>query len=101
MKERAAIFAAFGLLCWIVLTPSPARPHSWYPSECCSGTDCREAQDGEVVPVPGGWKIVPTGEFFPHNKVRWSPDGRIHRCLRNPSDIKSETLCVFVPPLGA
>ena len=74
-------------------------PMGWaYPMACCSGADCREADPGEIVEAPGGWRVVPTGEVLGYHdpKVRQSPDGHWHRCLRNPRDVRSETLCVFV-----
>lgn len=40
----------------------------------------------------------PTGEVIPFRDRRVWPthDGRMHRCLRRPSDPASETLCVIV-----
>lgn len=84
-----------------VLAATVAFAHGdWYASfpECCSGHDCRAANDGEVVEAPDGYRVVPSGEVYPyrHRKVRPSPDGKVHRCLKVPSDIRSETLCLFV-----
>lgn len=75
--------------------------HEWYPPECCSGNDCRLARQDEIVEAPGGWRVVPTGEFFTYKAARPSPDGKFHRCLQVPVDIKSKTLCIFVPVGGS
>lgn len=79
--------------------PAPSGWH--YSPECCHDRDCSPAPDGEVVPVPGGWRIVPTAEMIPHGKTRPSPDGLIHRCIRTPPDRASPTLCLYVPPFGS
>ncbi len=92
--------ALFGLAV-LLYACTRAEGHEWYPFECCSGKDCRAAQEGEVVPAPGGWRVVPSGEHYAQAKVRMSPDGRFHRCLRVPSDIKSPTICLFVPDSGS
>lgn len=32
----------------VFLSPTPARAHSWYDSDCCSEDDCRELDPSEV-----------------------------------------------------
>lgn len=68
---------------------------------CCSGIDCRIAADDEIVETKGGWKVVPTGEFYRYDQAPPSPDGKFHRCLKVPTDVASPTICIFVPPGGS
>lgn len=85
----------------LAFTPVVVLAHGWYDPECCHDRDCSPAPDGEVVPVPGGWRIVPTGETIPHARAKRSRDDRIHRCIRTPPDRASPTLCLYVPPFGS
>jgi hypothetical protein len=76
----------------------PALCHDQYPRDCCSGHDCRPALPGEIeVLADGRFHIVPTGEIFTRSQVRPSFDDGYHRCLYNPANPVSRTLCVFVP----
>lgn len=62
------------------LIAGAALAHEFYDSECCSGSDCQAAKDGEVVQSPGGWLIIPLGIVVPYDKTRTSPDGKFHYC---------------------
>jgi hypothetical protein len=99
MKAALLTLALFALL---YATKAPAHG-DWYSDfpQCCSGHDCRAAERDEIVMAPGGWRVVPTGEFYAQAKVRMSPDGKFHRCLRVPTDITSPTICLFVPDSGS
>lgn len=70
-----------------------------YPLACCSGYDCREVADAEVLERPEGYVIKTTGEVVPmtSSKVRMSPDGVFHRCSVAGRD-DGATICLFVPP---
>lgn len=80
-----------------------AGAHDWYPSNCCSGCDCRPIADDAVRVTAGGWLVVATGEVIPFGKARQSRDGRFHRC--SPSycraDGEDRTICFFAPGMGA
>jgi len=85
----------------MVLTCGPveAEAHDFYARECCNDHDCRPAMSGEVVQVPQGWRIIPTGEIVPQWATRRSPDGRIHRCSKD-ADPKALTICLYVPDVA-
>lgn len=80
--------------------PTAAQPRGWaYPIACCSGYDCREVADADIVEGPQGYVIKTTGELIPmtDRKVRQSPDGQFHWCsIAGKADGK--TICLFVPP---
>jgi hypothetical protein len=87
-------------LCVVVLLgiAEPALAHSGYPPECCSDRDCRPALQGEIELMGDGrYLVVPTGEIFTRAQVRPSFDQNFHRCLYDPSNPKSRSLCVLVP----
>lgn len=68
-----------------------AYAHSWYPGECCSGQDCRELTDGDVLAVDGGWIVL--GRWYRSRKdARPSPDSRFHACA-----VGATLRCFFVP----
>ena len=82
----------------------PAAAHDaasgWmYPLACCSGYDCREVADADVVEGPQGYVIKVTGEVIPmtSSKVKPSPDGVFHWCSVAGKD-DGKTICLFVPP---
>ena len=60
-KRRLVWWLVFGLAMFLNLIVAPvvihsdANAHDWYPSECCSGTDCDEVQKVDFpMPSPGG-----------------------------------------------
>lgn len=87
------------LILWAIAAEM-AEAHDWYPSECCSGQDCREISDAAVEVGPEGYLLKLTGETIPHGdeRVRFSPDARFHQCIV-PADHNrgAYTRCVFVP----
>lgn len=74
-----------------------------YPSECCSGYDCREVNTKysavKVKTTKYGYQISTTGETIPYTdaKVRNSPDGLYHWCSKQGED-DTDTICLYVPP---
>jgi hypothetical protein len=76
----------------------PAHAHSWYPPECCSGQDCREAD--MVTELPDGSAKVQVGTdtvVVPRSlKRRMSPDGHYHLCYRKWID-STVVHCFFEP----
>ena len=98
-RPRAAILAAASFLFFA----QPALSHDWYPHQCCSGGDCYAISQSDVEALPdGSWEVKETGEIFaaPNatsmRKVKFSPDGRYHRCSFN-HDIKATSICLFIP----
>lgn len=98
-------------------TPTAAQPQGWaYPWACCSGNDCAHIAahhvetkaDGYHVSVaPGEHQMVKQAVTFviPYGdqKIRMSPDGEYHLCLRQggTSAALSRVICFFAPPPGA
>jgi len=91
----------------LALFAQPANSHDWYPHQCCSDGDCYSISTSEVEALPdGSWEVKETGEIFagPNadstRKVKFSPDGRYHRCSFN-HDRKPTRICLFIPlPIG-
>jgi hypothetical protein len=80
--------------------PTAAKPQGWsYPFSCCSGYDCREVPEADIVEGARGYEIRRTGELIVMTDVRVkdSPDGKFHWCSVAGAD-DSRTNCLFVPP---
>ena len=100
LARTLAIFAVFPLTG--ISASAHDAPSGWtYPLACCSGYDCREVDDADVVEGPKGYVIKVTGEVIPmtSRKVRPSPDGVFHWCSVAGKD-DGATICLFVPPRG-
>jgi hypothetical protein len=100
VREMLATAARSAVTALGLLVAAPAGAHDFYARECCSGRDCRPVGPGEVVAEPGGWRIVPTGEFIAQWATRRAPDGRIHRCTKD-ADPSALTICLYVPDPGS
>ncbi|KQU77731.1 hypothetical protein ASD12_18195 [Mesorhizobium sp. Root102] len=109
VRSFIGTLAVSGLLAGLVLAGTHGRawphdaPTGWaYPIGCCSGIDCREVNDADIVEGARGYEIRKTGELIPMTdpKVRQSPDGRFHWCSVQGRD-DSRTLCLFVPGRGS
>jgi len=77
-------------------------PTGWsYPSQCCSGIDCRAVPDSAIGTNKLGYLIRKTGELinFRDPRLKESPDGVYHWCSVMGSE-NTPTICLFVPPLG-
>jgi len=102
--RRIAFALSVSTFASIAALPAAAHDASsgWsYPLACCSGFDCREVADSDVLERPEGYVIRVTGEVIPmtSRKVRPSPDGVFHWCsVAGKEDGK--TICLFVPPRG-
>jgi hypothetical protein len=82
--------------------PTAAKPQGWsYPFSCCSGFDCREVADADIVEGMRGYEIRRTGELIVTTdaRIKRSPDGKFHWCSVAGAD-DSRTICLFVPPRG-
>ncbi|QRG06083.1 hypothetical protein EZH22_24335 [Xanthobacter dioxanivorans] len=92
----------------VALSVLPALAHDapsgfTYLPSCCSSTDCRPADTGEVVEKDGGWLVVPSHTWLPANDLRLheAPDGRFHVCNKVAGDRLSEPWCVYLPSFGS
>lgn len=74
-----------------------------YLSSCCSDQDCRPADPGEIVPVSGGWHVVPSNLYVVSNdhRIHESPDGRFHICNIRAGDRTSGFWCLYIPAHGS
>ena len=79
--------------------PTSAKPHSWYPKECCDDHDCVPA-DGMTKDERGDWEVRVGRKriWVPHGfEMRPSKDHRIHICYRIDESSFPMPLCLFVP----
>ena len=104
---RLKAFAAFAAL-FVLSGGEYAGAHDApsgfrYPSYCCSETDCRPADPGEIVAVSGGWHVVPSNTYVAPNdhRIHDSPDGRFHICNITAGDRASGFWCLYIPPHGS
>lgn len=80
------------------LFSSPARPHGWYPWECCSNEDCAPVEKMEMVPegrrvtTRHGTVLVPVS-----HPVKASQDSDFHACMRRGDSGEMELICWFEP----
>lgn len=104
--------AAIALACMLSALPSmlsgPAQAHEApsgfrYLSSCCSDQDCRPADPGEIVPVSGGWHVVPSNLYVVSNdhRIHESPDGGFHICNVEAGNRKSAFWCIYIPAHGS
>jgi len=104
IRTAGCLLAAFVFLTIAGSAPEAhahRAPSGWqYPVSCCSGSDCYEIPASDLQEVMGAYKILATGQYFGFSKVRFSPDGRYHRCSYN-GDRRATTFCLFVPQPNA
>jgi len=82
------------LLLLLCLLAGPAVAHSWYPKDCCSGTDCAPMASSRVSVTPAGYVI--DGRYtIPHGKALWSPDEQFHGCF--PPAMQGRPGCFWAP----
>ncbi len=78
----------------VMLIASSAYPHSWYPQNCCSQTDCRPVPCYEIEEIAGGWwQYLPTQQKFPPHGVHPSQDRFCHVCI---NVNVTQGYCVFI-----
>jgi hypothetical protein len=95
----SCVAVALGLL--IAAMPAgPARSHSWYDPDCCSGHDCEPvsavtyvASDPGTVPVMVVTTSLGTKPVTPMTRIRESKDSRMHGCI-----YQGALLCLYMPP---
>ena len=85
---------ALALLIAMALTP--ARAHSWYPSECCLDNHCHPAPCNSIKPDRGGFWWFDDGSkqiiFFAQAQVKPSQDDYCHVCVMGWTGV-----CIFLP----
>lgn len=64
--------------------------HSWYPTFCCSETDCRPVPCAEIK-ISGKW-LTYRGLHIQLEAAKPSPDGQCHVCAD-----QVRFRCVFIP----
>lgn len=111
VHSRRAAFAgslALGVMVLGILAMSVSdgfpheAPTGWsYPLGCCSGIDCREVPDADIIEGARGYEIRKTHELIPMTdpKVKQSPDGKFHLCSVGGLD-DGRTICLFAPSRG-
>lgn len=78
----------------LMLAGVPAFGHSFYPKECCSGTDCAPLDARRVQITPAGY-VIDGRETIPHGKALWSPDEHFHGCF--PPAMQGKVGCFWAP----
>jgi len=69
--------------------------HSFYPSQCCGGQDCRPIDCSQLVEQSNGrWLYIPTHNEFSPEQVYPSQDRFCHVCVSSGADHRS--LCAFI-----
>lgn len=66
----------------VIAASSAAVAHEWYPTECCSATDCAPLDVAKIKFSPEGW-LLPNGEFIAKGNERQSKDCSFHWCRYN------------------
>lgn len=84
----------FLFLCFVAVKTVAA--HSFYPPECCSGTDCDVIAASRVRPAFAGY-MVDGIHYVPMGQVRQSPDSDYHGCFPT----KDKMGCFWAPPQGS
>ena len=75
----------------VLLLPSVASSHEWYPKACCSDQDCRPVPCEEIHSAGDKWEWRHFSiEKF---KAQMSPDGKCHVC---PLVSGSTLICIFL-----
>lgn len=64
--------------------------HDWYPSECCSGRDCKPVVCSDIAETETGFRY--DGVDFAKRVERPSQDSRCHVCIR---EVDRFGLCIF------
>lgn len=91
----------FFVFATVLLAPSKAAAHDWYPYECCHHMDCapvdrvdQSGSGGMTVTSRHGTAVVPESMTR-----RESRDQRMHVCMQPSRGGRMRVICVFIPPL--
>lgn len=94
-----ASLLGLGIVLMLAILVGPAKAHSWYPLECCSGMDCAPVEKAMVVPEGLIVTTVQGTVFIPASfPYRESQDGQMHACIQKENG-ETKLLCAFRPPL--
>ena len=73
--------------------------HSWYPSECCSGKDCKPVPCEEILELNNG-NLSYDGLEFTKDRVHLSQDKFCHACVASyknrENKVQSTPRCIFI-----
>lgn len=85
----------------------PANAHDWYPVNCCSGNDCFQVIEEDIIQDLGNgvYKVGPVEKLVSGSNVKVSQDGQWHICtpgwpIGKPLAPETYIRCLFVPPRG-
>jgi len=81
----------------LLLAATPLHAHSWYPEECCSGTDCSEMAQSRVKVTPEGY-LLDNRQTIPFKDAQNSPDEHYHGCF--PATMQGKANCFWAPKGG-
>lgn len=82
------------LFIFLLLTTA-ALGHSWYPSECCSDSDCKPIACDLLTELPNG--MYSYGNVtFSKDQVKSSLDGKCHVCISEYESGNKIPRCVFI-----
>ena len=92
------------LLIWFVVSvvsSVEAQAHSWYPTECCSDTDCAPIPIAETPKEENGGFTLLDGRHVDYKSLRMSPDQQWHLCeLKQPETVRDRKILCLYAPLG-
>ena len=76
-----------------------ALAHSWYPSECCSGQDCKPVPCEQIQELPNGSLKYEDLEYT-RDKIKPSQDKFCHVCAGSSVDkylkLNLHPRCIFI-----
>ena len=78
----------------LLLLAAPAAAHEFYPSSCCSGTDCAPLASSRVRVTPDGY-VIDGRHLIPFGKALFSPDENFHGCF--PPTMLGKVGCFWAP----
>lgn len=100
MGLAAAVFVAACLL-----LARPAYAHDWFPSNCCSGFDCRVIKPTDVHTTSRGFLIPGNPEIVPYSssKIKQTPpegEGNYALCTKG-GKADGAVICLYIPTWGS
>lgn len=95
-----ASLLGLGIVLALAALVGPAKAHSWYPRECCSGYDCAPISD--MLRLPDGSLVITNTNgdqtvFPPGFRIRIPEDDGRHACI---APFTKRPICLFLPAEG-
>lgn len=86
----------FYILFISILSTGGSIAHDWYPSNCCSDSDCHPVDCASLEDKDK--EIIYKGFYFSDNMIKPSQDGLCHVCISNEHSQEFTPVphCVFV-----